>query len=191
MIGGPKFTSISVSCAAATFRTALTTVTSWPKWISQLEICAEEFLPVAQRVEGRVSPISWDSDPLALNLKYAYNGFSNNPQWAEGGAVLTTKLLNMNKNKPVLPGCEFVKCKKGIQKLAYSTLPESQFKLDFITHLKERLQSMSVHDLLVWSKINFDNSLAAFKKLNSRNVMKIIKNIAKHMDHLQQDQGCQ
>ena len=39
-LGGLKFRSISVSCAAATFRTALATVTSWPKWISQLEICA-------------------------------------------------------------------------------------------------------------------------------------------------------
>ena len=101
-IGGPKFKSISVSCAAATFRTALTTVTSWPKWISQLEICAEEFLPVAQRVEGSISLMYWDSDPLALDFKYAYNGFSNNSQWAEGGAVLTTTLLNMTKNKPVL-----------------------------------------------------------------------------------------
>ena len=42
-LGGPKLWSISVACAAATFRTALTTVTDWPKWISQLEICAKEF----------------------------------------------------------------------------------------------------------------------------------------------------
>ena len=109
----------------------------------------------------------WDSDPLALNLEYAYNGFSNNPLWAEGGAVLNTKLLTMNKNKPVLPGCELVKCMKGIEKLAYNTLLDSQFNLDFITHLKERLQSMFVHDLLDWSKVNFDNSLAALTKLNS------------------------
>ena len=96
-IGGPKLRSISVACAAATFRTALATVTDWPKWISQLEICAKEFLPADQLVKRNLTPIYWDSDPLAFNLKHAYNGFSNNPQWAEGGAVLTTKLLKMNK----------------------------------------------------------------------------------------------
>ena len=70
----------------------------------------------------------------------------------------------MNKNRPVLPGCEFIKRTKGIQKLAYSTLLESQFNLDFITHLKERLQSIFDHDHLDWNNINFDNSLAAIKK---------------------------
>ena len=127
-------------------------------------------------MEGRISPIYWDSDPLAIiNFKYAYNGFFNSPQWAEGGAVLTTKLLNMNKNKPVLPGSEFVKCQKGIQKPAYSTLQESQFNLDFITHLKQRPQSMFDHDHLDWNKINFDNSLTAIKNLNSEHVMETTK----------------
>ena len=130
----------------------MTTVTDWPKWISQLEICAKEFLPIDQLVKRNLTPIYWDSDPLALNLTHAYNGFSNNPQWAEGGAVLTTKLLEMNRNRPVLPGCEFIKRTRGIQKLAYSTLLESQFNLDFITHLKERLQSMFDHYHLDWDK---------------------------------------
>ena len=128
-------------------------------------------------MERNLSPVYWDSDSLALNLKYAYNGFSNNPLWAEGGAVLTTKLLAMNNNKPVISGCEFAKCKKGIQKLAYNTLLDSQFNLDFSIHLKERLQSMFVPDLLDWSKINFDNSLAALKKLNSGSVMNILKTV--------------
>ena len=121
-LGGPKLRSISVTGAAATFRTALTTVTNWPKWILQLETCAKESLPVDQLVKRNLTPIYWDSDPLALNLKHAYNGFSNNPQWAEGGAVLTTKLLEMNKNKSDLLGCEFIRRTKGIQKLARSTL---------------------------------------------------------------------
>ena len=116
----------------------MTTVTDWPKWISQLEICAKDFLPVDQLVKRNLTPIYWDSEPLALNFKHAYNGFFNNPQCAEGGAVLTTKLLEMNRTKPVLPRCEFIKRARGIQKLAYSTLLESQFNSDFIIHLKER-----------------------------------------------------
>ena len=73
-IRGPKLWSISVACAAATLRTALTTVTDWPKCISQLEICAKEFLPVDQLAKRNLTPVYWDSDPLALNLKHTYNG---------------------------------------------------------------------------------------------------------------------
>ena len=40
-IAGPKFRSISASCAAALFRTSLVTVTCWPRWIQQLEECAK------------------------------------------------------------------------------------------------------------------------------------------------------
>jgi len=77
-----------------------------------------------------------------MNLKHAYNGFSNDPKWAEGGAILSTKLLELNNNRPVPPGCEIIIRKKGIQKLAYCTLLASQFNLDFISHLKDRIQSM-------------------------------------------------
>ena len=91
--GGPKFRSISASSAAALFRTSLTTVTSWPIWISQLETCAKEFLSLHQWRKGAKSPTCWDTDPLALNLKYAYNGFPDNPKWAAGRASLHTKLL--------------------------------------------------------------------------------------------------
>ena len=106
-LGGPNLRSISVAHAAATYRTALTTVTCWPKWISQLEICAKQFLPFTQLVKRNLTPSHLDSDPVALNLKHAYNGFSNDPQWAEGGAILSTKLLELNNNRPVPPGCGF------------------------------------------------------------------------------------
>ena len=110
-LGGPKFRSISASSAAALFRTSLITVTSWPKWISQLEICAKECLPLDQCMKGIISPTYSDTKPLALNLKHAYNGFPNCPDWAQGGALLVTKLLAQNRNRPVLPGCEFVRKK--------------------------------------------------------------------------------
>ena len=99
--------------------------------------------------------------------------------------------MELNNNRPVLPGCEFLIRKKGIQKLAYSTLLASQFNLDFISHLQERIQSMFVHGVnteadieqgvdncgydLDWNSINFENSLVAVKKYNSGNVMKIVK----------------
>ena len=91
--GGPKFNSVSASCAAALFLTALATVTSWPKWISQLEACAKECLPIELSAGGIITPTYWDSEPLALNLKHAYNGFPNCPKLAGGGAFLINELL--------------------------------------------------------------------------------------------------
>ena len=111
-LGGPKLRSISVACAAVTYRTALSTVTCWPSWIAQLETCAKQFLPWPLLVKRNLTPNHWDSDPLALNLKHAYHGFSNDPKWAEGGAILSTKLLELNNNRPVIPGCEFIFRKK-------------------------------------------------------------------------------
>jgi hypothetical protein len=84
-IGGPKFRAISTSCAAALFRTSLVTVTSWPPWIQQLEECAKQCLPYVQHSTGIISPPHWDTDPIDLNLKNAYNGFPNSPKWAERG----------------------------------------------------------------------------------------------------------
>ena len=55
-LGGPKLRSISVACAAATYRTALTTVTCWPSWIAQLEIRAKQFLPLTQLVKMNLTP---------------------------------------------------------------------------------------------------------------------------------------
>ena len=121
--GAPKFRSVSASCAAALFRTALATVTSWPKWIRQLEACASECLPLELCGKGITTPAYWDSDPMALNLKNAYNGFPNCAKWAEGGALLINKLLAQNSNRPTLPGDEFVvKEKSGLQKLTYDEL---------------------------------------------------------------------
>ena len=67
-------------------------------------------------MKGAISPMYLDSNPLAFNLRYAYNGFSNSPQWAEGGAILTTNLLAMSRNRPVLRGSDFVK-----KKLVYNS----------------------------------------------------------------------
>ena len=79
-IGGPKFRSISASCAAALFRTSLVTVTSWPLWIQQLEECAKQCLPYVQHSTGIISPPHWDTDPIAFNSKNAYNSFHNSPK---------------------------------------------------------------------------------------------------------------
>ena len=153
------------------------TVTAWPRWIQQLEACAKECLPYVQSIKGIISPPHWDTERLALNLKNAFNGFPNNPKWVEGGALLINKLLTLNGNKPINPGDEFVKCKSGLQKLAYDELMNSHYNLDFIKHMTERISTLFQPLVLNWSCIQFNHSIAALKPFNSGNVMKVIKTL--------------
>ena len=100
---------------------------------------------------------------------------------------MATKLLAMNRNRPVLPGCECVKNKTGLQKLAYDQLMNSHFNLDFTIYLEERLQDMFAPHVLDWDNIHFENSLAALKPFNFGEVMEIM-NMARRLDHRQQNQ---
>ncbi len=132
-------------------------------------------MPIEFSAIGIITPTCWDSDPLALNLKHAYNGFPNCPKWAEGGAFLINKLLALSKNKPILPGDDFVKCKSGLQKLADEQLMSSHYNLDFIKHMTERIESLFHPQKLNWNCIQFENSIAALKPFDADNVMKVIK----------------
>ena len=79
-IGGPKFRSISASCAAALFRTSLVTVTSWPLWIQQLEECAKQCLPYVQHSTGIISPPPLGHWPNCLEFKKRIQRFPQLPQ---------------------------------------------------------------------------------------------------------------
>ena len=116
-LGGPKLRSISVSCTAALTRTTLNTLTRWPEWIKQLTFAHNEFLAISLvRAPGqqtlsqaKLCPDYWDTPPIALNLRDAYEGFPNSKTWSEGGAFVNNKLLSLNKNRPIEPGCSFIK----------------------------------------------------------------------------------
>ena len=58
--------------------------------------------------QAKLCPDYWDSSPIALNLRDAYDGFPHSKRWKEGGAIINTKLLSMNKNRPIVPGCDFI-----------------------------------------------------------------------------------
>jgi len=173
--GGPKFRSISASCASALFRTSLVTVTSWPRWIQQLEECAKQCLTYVQHSKGVISPPHWDTDPIALNLKNAFCGFPNSPKWAEGGAILINKLLTLNGNKPINPGDKFVQCNSGLQTLAYNVLMDSHHNLGFKKHMIERISILFHPFELDWNSIQFSMSISALQPFNSGKVMKVIK----------------
>ena len=56
----------------------------------------------------------------------------------------------------------------------YQELMSSHYNLDFITHLKEWLDSLFGPHKLDWTSIQFANKIAALKLLNSGKVMTVI-----------------
>ena len=74
-IGSRNFRSFTCSCNAALLRTALVTVPAWPKWLTQLTIAASSVLSMRELFDGKLSPMFWDSPPIACNLSNAYQGF--------------------------------------------------------------------------------------------------------------------
>ena len=116
-LGGPKLRSIEVSCAAASTRTALKTITHWPDWTKQLTFAHNEFLaldhlraPGQQKLsQAKLCPDYWDTRPIVLNFRDAYEGFPFSKNWSEGGAFVNNKLLVLIKNRPISPGCSFIK----------------------------------------------------------------------------------
>ena len=105
-LGGPKLRSLEVSCTAALTRTALKTITHWLDWIKQLTFAHNEFLaldhlraPGQQKLsQTKLCPDYWDSQPIVLNLRDAYEGFPFSKNWSEGGAFVNNKLLVLSKN---------------------------------------------------------------------------------------------
>ncbi len=70
-LGGPKLRAVSPALLSALYRTATVTVSYWEDWVRQLQFAAEEVLPAIEVARGKLSPAFWDSDPFALNLKFA------------------------------------------------------------------------------------------------------------------------
>ena len=89
--------------------------------------------------------------------------------------MLINKLLTLNGNKPINPGDKFVQSKSGLQKLAYNSLMNSHYNLDFKKHMTERISTLFQPYELDWNSIQFNNSISALQPCNSGNVMKVIK----------------
>ena len=116
------------------------------------------------------------SDPLALNLKHVFLMVS--PTIQSGLKVEQCWSTSFwHSNKPIVPGDDFVKCKSGLQKVAYAEFMSSHYNLDFIKHMTERIDSLFQPQKLNCNCIQFKHSIAALKPFNSGNVMKVIKTL--------------
>jgi len=165
-MGGPKLRSMSAACAAALFRTAKKTITSWPAWVTQLDYAAQSFLTIAQWHRGERSTSIWDTPPIAMNLKNASMGFLDDPRWAPGASSLIQELAIKTCN----PSCE------QYQKMMYSKLMETFFACDIKDQLVIRLTNMfAPYDLDFVNAINLASCINSLKSLRCVDSMRILK----------------
>ena len=67
-----------------------------------------------------------------------------------GGALINTKLLSMNKNRPIVPGCDFIMKSKELQKFVCEQYMQCIFGLDVPSHLQARISDMFSPYLVDW-----------------------------------------
>ena len=91
-IGGPSLRSFNAASVAALMRSAIRTIPGWKFWITQLADAAQNFLPLELFVRDYLSTSAWDSPPIAVNLREAFNGLPNHPHWSLGNSDILSKL---------------------------------------------------------------------------------------------------
>ena len=140
-VGGPKFRSMVIASVAALVRTALKTITSWPDWIRQLEIAAEQWLPLEPLVRKKLSTNCWDSPPIACNLREASLGLPLHHQWSE---ALADMFCSQNTNAQVGVLLTKYECpnpsdRVKIQKALYNQLASHRFGYSLDDTIMKRL----------------------------------------------------
>ena len=128
--GGPILRSITTASFAAHIRTSIKTLTSWRAWIHQLSEAAVRFLPLEPLVRDALTTSCWDSPPLAVNLREAFSGLPNNPNWCISNSELLCKLHRSDIGK--MP----------VQKLLYKELVARRFADSFDDTFQRRLTNL-------------------------------------------------
>ena len=126
-IGGPTLRSLPIACTSAIFRTAVRTATSWPMWISQMKLAAQEHLSVTRGIKDLDYPECWDSPSFAHNLKWAFDGFPGQPRLELAGSQVRQCFIDKNGGRPLFPGDDFFSSAGGIQKLVYRAIMDNVF----------------------------------------------------------------
>jgi len=163
-VGGPKFRSIVASCAAALFRTASRTVTTWPDWIVQLEIAAQSHLPLNEYVKSNLSPAFWDSPPIACNLREAQLGFPRDSRWHAGAtsAIQTFQASTSDKVQ--------------LQRVLYCKLIEHNFVYNLPDTVKRRLETLfQPYTLDFQNAVDLEGAFGILKGCRVSDAMKVLK----------------
>ena len=162
---GIRIRSLSASCAAALFRTARSTIKSWPDWVRQLDIAAGEFLSLQKYHYGARSSEIWDTPPIALCLQEAYLGFPNDDRWNEGATALIHELESQ-------AGAQ----KKNLQRKVYQKLMDHHFVSDITDTISKRISNMFAPHVVDFTNIiNLQSCMDTLSSLNSSSAIKVLK----------------
>ena len=180
-LGCPKIRSFNITCAAALYRTAARTTTTWPEWIRQLQASAYEHLLAQAVAAGKLCPDFWDSPPIALNLKIAFEGFPRDPKLSEPGKEIIRYFMDKNRGRPPAPGSEVFMKEKSLQKYVHGILMNHIFPYDETTSIEGLIESRLTkmfhpYDLDFEQVLDIGASLRDLKKLGTKGVSKVYKN---------------
>ncbi len=115
--------SLTASSAPALFRTTAKTPPTWPQWKVQLTRMAQETHPLRVWRDGKISPLFWESDPIAQNLDFILRCFPGHKCWAAGARAGCHTTRPSGRILPDPADCSY--CKKSATKLLCKSLLES------------------------------------------------------------------
>ena len=204
-LGGPFVRSAGAAAAAALFRTAACTLTSWPRWRDQLVRAADLGLDLASRAAGRVSPSYWDSPPFVANLEYALNCFQVPPhgyafnlipdslracgygRWAQGTISFVDELFRetpVGRGLPSRPGRirpplplspSSFPPTSQVQKKLYKKLVTGAYPNMICSTLARRVRTLFSPYQILDSDLDFEQAASFLRQLRKHDAMRVVK----------------
>jgi len=179
-IGGPKLRSPNVACAAALFRTAAKTVDSWPQWIYQMKVAAEEHLSLVINNSSFQFPGCWDSPSYAHNLQVAFEGFSSHPKFKGAGRAIRAQFTSDNGGTFPEPGSDFFTSAKSLQKVVHSIMMKEVFPDTDQAQLKALVEDRCIKvfapfELRAESGFDLDGAFATLQGLSGSRAIRVLK----------------
>ena len=149
MINGPTIRCAEAATYSAIFRTARSTIKTWPKWLEQMHAAAQVAVPVERVVKRLFYPDFWDSNSFAANLDFASKGFPDHPKWSPG-ALDADRVILARARARRLPSPRPL----PIQKVAYDCLLKHFYHNSAITFFNRAKVALGL-DIDNSNKINF------------------------------------
>ena len=130
---------MTVSCAAALFRTAARTVTCWKGWIDDLTVVADANLTINDRRDGRLCPAFWDTPPIALCLSRAFYGFKGDSKLSPAGSAIKEAFSVKNGGTYPAAGSSYFVQHKSLQKTANKVILRTVHNDDGSKHIRHHI----------------------------------------------------
>ena len=147
-----------------------------------MQAVTKEHLPAIREIKGLDYPEFWDSPSFAHNLWGAFEGFSHQEKYKEGGSKLIAAYIEKNNGNKLNPGDEVFSKSSGVQKFAYSTLlssvlpdPEDQLCQLCEERCSKIFAPYDIFDDSNGASACLSEALAALKNIGGNCATKVIK----------------